>query len=369
LLFERHSNKSTNIAAVYPEVRIKEDADIFNPNYVQNVVVNSASNKIVNLVDILLIDELQYVLNPETQRHAVLDIPHKHLMGNAAFLDSEQIKLLESKGITHCFELSETDGLKLGLIPEFSCINIPIELTFTEKGTYYDIDKQYKECIDFIYPVFENKSQAMMFVLLNNQILRESTVATLKSLGIECSEKQLFGKILKYLKLVKKRMDLLKTSQNKIDATLKLINKHKGQKGIIFVNSIETANKLQTIIGQESVVYSSKTKEKPLKEFRDGIYNIIIVIGKANVGFISEELEYSINVSYEAKPLKARQRKGRTQSVNPNNLNKKPVNYFFYVPDFFHFGKEILSQDRKWLKEAQKGWLFVEYKTLEEVLL
>jgi hypothetical protein len=307
-------------------------------------------------------------LNPETQRHDVLDIPAWHIMGNAAFLDKEQIKILESKNITHCFELTEIEGIKLGLIPEFTCINIPIPLTIVEKGTFYKIEKDYKECIDFIYPVFENKSQAMMFLLLKNKELRESTVETLASLEIKCTEKQLYGKVLKYLKLVRQRMDLLKNANNKFNAALDLVEKHKNQKGIIFVNSIQTAEKLQLMLGDTSVVYHSKTKETPLEDFRAGKYKQIIVIGKANVGYISADLEYSVNLSYEAKPLKARQRKGRIQSVDPNNLNKRPVNYFLYVDSFTHFGVDIVSQDKKWLKEAQQGWLFVEYKPLNEVL-
>jgi hypothetical protein len=307
-------------------------------------------------------------LNPETARYNVFDIPHLWLLGNAAFLDKEQIKVLESQGVHHCFEIDEIEGLKLGLVPDFSCINVPVELTPKERANYYSIETQYKECIDFIYPVFEKKSQAMMFVLIKDTRLRESAAQQLQAMGINITESQLMGKVMKYLKLVRQRMELLKNAEGKYALAIELVKKHKDQKGIIFVNNLEAAEKMKRLLGSSSVVYSSKTGEHPLISFRNGDYNQIIVVGKANVGYISAELEYSINLSYEAKPLKARQRKGRIQSVDPNNVSKMPVNYFFYVPDFSVFGVDLESQEKKWLKTAQQGWLFIDYKTKEEVL-
>lgn len=371
LYFDTLSQKMSHnpvICAVYPEIRIKEDADKFNPSFVQNFVINSAKAKFTGTADVLFIDELQYALNPETARHNVFDITHLWLLGNAAFLDKEQINVLESKGINYCFEIDEVEGLKLGLVPDFTCINIPVELTPKERANYYSIELQYKECIDFIYPVFEKKSQAMMFVLIKDKKLRESTAKQLQAMGISITESQLMGKVLKYLKLVRERMELLKNGDNKYALAIELVKKHKDQKGIIFVNNLEAASRMCKLLGKSSVVYSSKTGEKPLISFREGEYNQIIVVGKANVGYISAELEYSINLSYEAKPLKARQRKGRIQSVDPNNVGKMPVNYFFYVPDFSVFGVDLESQEKKWLKTCQKDWLFISYKTKEEVL-
>ena len=328
-----------NIYAIYPEIRIKNDSDKFNPPNVTNLVVNSAKSKITTDIDLLLIDELQYVLNEDTQRHEVLLLPARHKMGNAAFLEKDQIKLLEKHGITHCFELDEVEGLKLGLVPDFSCINIPVDFTTKEKANYYSIEMQYKECIDFIYPIFEKKSQNMMFVLIRDKKLRESTAQKLQEMGLNITESQLMGKVLKYLKLVRERMELLKNAENKYSLAIDIVNKHKNQKGIIFVNNLKAAEKMKNLLGDSSIVYSSKSGEKPLVGFRNGEYKTIVVVGKANVGFISSELEYSVNLSYEAKPLKARQRKGRIQSVDSNNVNKKPINYYFYVPDFTIFGE------------------------------
>ena len=371
LLFLQYVNNNLftpKVLAVYPEIRIFQDMEKFNPPFVKNLVINTAVTKWTEPVDVLCIDEIQLCLNPETQRYNIFDISYSQLIVNGAFLEADQQKILESKGVTHCFELDEVDGLKLGLVPDFSCINIAVELTLKEKSTYYSIETQYKECIDFIYPIYEKKSQVMMFTLLKDKNLRISTARQLQALGTDISETQLMGKILKYLKLVRQRMELLKNAAGKYSLAIEIVNKHKGQKGIIFVNNLNAAERMKNLLGNSSVVYSSKSGEKPLISFRNGEYNQMIVVGKANVGYISAELEYSVNLSYEAKPIKARQRKGRIQSVDPNNANKMPINYFLYVPDFSIFGVDIMSQEKKWLATAQKGWLFIDYKTKEEIL-
>lgn len=369
LLFEEYSKRvfyTPVILAVYPEIRVKNDADLLNPKNVTNVVVNSAQ-KVTDHVDLLLVDELQYVLNPETIRSGVLDMPHTYLCGNAAFLEKDQIKILESKNVKHCFEVTEEDGLELGLLPAFISINIPVSLTNKEKVQYFHIQKQYKECIDFIYPVYEEKAQAAMFSLLGSKSMREECVLKLNNLGtIKITEKQLYGKILLYLRLVKSRMSLLKNLEDKYETTKLLVERHKGEKGIIFVDSIKSAEKMNTYLAN-SVVYVGKTKEKPLIDFREGKYDQIIVVGKANVGYISAELSYSVNLSFESKALKGKQRGGRIKTVDKNALDREVVNYYLYAPDFTVFKEDQQSQERVWLRSVQQGMLFVNYLTKEEV--
>jgi hypothetical protein len=371
-LFDRFYDEfpDANILAVYPEKRIREESINFNNKNLKTKVTKTAS-KDTNTYDVILIDELQYVTNPETLNNKVLKIPCKFKFGNGAILENNQKKELEKNGIDHCFYLDEFDAIELGIIPKFEIKNIKINLTFQEIQKYVKIQNELKEAVDFLYPVYKEKSLGMVFSLVDkkNKMLLKKTAESLCTDDFQITEGQLMGKLLKYIKLISERKELLKSAFNKFEALKKIVEINKLKKGIIFTHTQSVADKICKILGNSSIVYTSSTPEKNVKDFINGKFNQLIVVGKANVGNIDNSLEYAIHVSCESTIVRSKQKRGRTLGIDKNNQDKNSINYYLYIDDFF-IGEDLIeSQEKKWLKNNQKNSMFIDYLTLDELIV
>jgi len=349
------------IHAIYPEIRVADDAKkLYNVNC---HVINSYYKIGQDKFGLLLIDEVQYALNKDSKRnYKVFELNYNHLVVNAAHLEKEQIKTLEEVGIEWSFEISLLEGLQLGLIPEFETLNIPIDLTFEEKKQLLLIQKDYNNTIDRLYPFYGNKSASIFYAMLKNKQLLENVAKV-----VEIEAGKLIYIAIKYSKVVSQRKELLKGAKNKIYAILRLVKLHKDEKGIIFTHSQKFAEEINKKL-PNSVVYTSKTPKSNLENFRkSNELKQIIVVGKATVGNMDNKLSYAIHVSFESKPLKAIQKRGRILSIDEENIKKSPKNYCLYVPSFTIGNETIESQELKWLKDSQKGQPFISYTTIENI--
>lgn len=348
-------NPSTQILCVFPEERLWDDSKKLQDSRVHNIIVNSIE-KWNSPTDVLLLDEGQYYTNPSSKRNVkVFDIDYKHIFINCAFLESDQIKFLEQKGINYGFEIQEKEGIQLGLLPPNYIYNIAIELNDFEKYLYAQNQTSFKNYVNMLDPFYQEKSAWVLQNCISDkykvkkeiveidpitkkEITKTIEIPLTQEVGeyLELNKGQVIGIAIKYLASVRKRQTLLKEAQNKFPVLLSLLKFHQDERAIIYVNSEKCALKVEKLLNGKGIVYSSKSdpKKKNLERFRKKEFQYIIIIGKGTVGKIDETLTLAIHLAYESKALKTKQKKSRVQTIDPNNPLQEPVNYYLYCEDF-----------------------------------
>jgi superfamily II DNA or RNA helicase len=193
---------------------------------------------------------------------------------------------------------------------------------------------------------------------------------------------------------VARRLAMINEHKNKLELVLKLVEKFKDKKIIIFNKSIAFADKLTEAINEkygviaacyhsritsrplidpatkEYYTYSTGKKKGQIKTFgkkslkdyaidgiKQGYFNILVTVSALNEGFNEESMEISISTAGTANPIEYKQQSARVKTIDPNR--EKQVKIFNLYFENIHISKpdgsvqSIRCIDKSKLKSRQ----------------
>lgn len=359
------NNPNAKILFVFPEIRLKEDGEELFDKRVKCSLPQGAL-KLHEVWDYLFVDEGQLFSNEDTIINSkIMDLPHKRSYINSAFLEPDQIAFFEKKGVTRIVEIEEKESILMGTIPLSKIYNIGVYLSKSENASYLGTNTRMNMVIKGLAPFYDaNSAFVIMGAVGDDAKINAIAVKTGFGYGV------IANMVRTYMGGLQVRKSILKKSQQKYPAMLSILNAHGEEKCIIYVadgNHAEEVKKIVDKEGRKSVIYTAKTGEYALSDFRKGYYNTIIIVNKGTVGKIDEKIKFAIHLAFESKAQKARQKKARVQTIDKEDANHQPTNYYIYMKS-----EEISqTQEQKWLKTAQQGLVNisdVSYPQLKSIL-
>jgi superfamily II DNA or RNA helicase len=328
--------------------------------------------KIDKKYGMFIVDEVHRVLGATSLwfSTAIPSTEFDYFLALSGTMGDDKIKLLESFGVNHCFQIPLKTGYKLEVIPEFITYNIPVDFTEDEKKLYTQVQNEYNNQMEY-FSKFSEKSTAYFLgkIFDNKPFKYEGTIINRDQLLwlIEDKLQTTKGNIWTRAKLWKdaslKRTQLLHNAENKIKAVVDFCNNNKGQK-LVFTFKTNIADK---IVAQTKSAKAHHSKIKPdslnqqnKQEFVDKLFENLIVCKSVDMGFTAD-LDYISSITFDSSIETSEQRAGRGMLKTNENPDKIVRIINFYVNDFEYQGKKFYSQDKVWIEKAQKKQSFVEW--------
>jgi len=106
-----------------------------------------------------------------------------------------------------------------------------------------------------------------------------------------------------------------------------------------------------------------------LADFRSNKTPFLYGCNILNEGFTVNDASIAINIGIKSKALQDLQRTGRVLGLDPNNPDKLATKINLFIDDFTHEGKLIESQEKRWLRNAQKDQIFISTLTSVDELV
>jgi hypothetical protein len=326
-----------------------------------------------------IVDECHTIANGDSKFFstalAITDRQYTKLL--TATIEDKHIQFLRTQGLEFINELTEFDVKKLDLKPKTVIYNVPIAFTPSEELLYRNIANEI-ELIERYFSFLElgDNLNYMLPKLVINKILANVWAAKLldlypnPKLTVAKIAGVMIGMAVKFMKLVRTRSAYLNDTQTKIDAALKILEKE-NQKAFIFCNSIEAITRICEK-DPRIVPYHSKQK---VSEKKESMYRFLtepdIHIASSRsliLGFDLEtkckqlnvppiDVSLAINIGGKSSQIDFKQKKGRAERLDVDNLAKISKTYNLYVEDYKIGERLFLSQDKVWLKRATYGSL------------
>jgi len=206
--------------------------------------------------------------------------------------------------------------------------NIPVELTPKEIAIYKKTQNSYLYYEHILGGKFSAWQESA------NRLKKDSEYN-------QDQKKEAMG----FLRAINKRKSILHNAINKIELTKTILDKYPDRKSIIFCESILFAEKIDTLLDKQSVIYHSKMTVKQKKEainnFKDNTFkcNVLTSVRALDAGVDISGVNLGICAAGSSKSLQSIQRLGRSVRINVNGT----IAYYFnlYVKN---------TQEEKWLK-------------------
>ena len=357
---------STNIIQDWKKLLIHIDN-------IEYYVVNSytiGNVKIDKKYGMFIIDECDVVLG-ETSIWFSTAIPsteYDYLLALSGTMGKEKIEKLESLGINHSFEIPLKTGYKLGVVPEFITYNIPVELTEQERIAYIKANNNYNNQIEF-FSKFSEKSTAYFIscILQNKSLKYEGKVLNREQLVFLMQEKlqttkgNIFIRAKLWREAMMERTKILHHAENKIKAVEEFCNLIEGN-ALIFAFKTDIADLLAEKIGGKSLhsKLTTKKREQLKEQFANKEFRFLTTCKSLDRGYTAD-VDYIISTTFDSSIERSNQRTGRGMLLTKENPDKVLRIINFYIDDFTHLGKKIVSSDRNWVEKSQRGQSFIEW--------
>lgn len=263
--------------------------------------------------DILIIDEVQRV--PSSTFRATFDtIQYKYVMCLTATL--ERLDGLESIVMEHCpviDRITLTEALINGWVSPYKEYQVMIDVPDIEK--YREMNKRFVHFFSFFNFDFNlamrclgkdgykfRRNLAEKMVLEKNPELRKKKVYE--------KFKDITSYAMAFMKTIQERKTFINNHPKKIEIARDIIKAREGKKIITFSNNIKMAEKIG--IGS---VYSGRDTGKHGKQimddFRNGKFNVLSTIRKADEGLDIPGLGVAIMLGIDSSKIRRTQRIGR----------------------------------------------------------
>jgi superfamily II DNA or RNA helicase len=206
--------------------------------------------------------------------------------------------------------------------------------------------------------------------------------------------------------IVRKRNNLINFNQAKLDTTIDIIMNYSSGKVIVFSQSTEFADELNSRLNRlepgSSVVFHSKIEsrsvidpetgqpfiyksgkrkgevvKKGAKYFKDdaisgminGRYRILCTVASLNEGLNIPDLEVAVITSGDCDPTKQSQRSARVKTIDENNIHKLAYIFNVYIDNFYDDAtmQTVNSRDLAKLQERQTNKDVIWINSLDEV--
>lgn len=324
---------------------------------------------------ILVVDEAHWATGENAKYlNRVLEITRadRRLLLSAT-MTAEQMEFCMKHGIVHRFDLPLKLGYRLGVVPAYTIFNVPLPLSEEERAEYAVFDRAYHELLQLFSKYSEDKTAFLVNSMLAGK--RPVKYAGQTMTGYELTEhvaRELkltrditFGLAMRWRANMTGRMAILHNAESKVDLAVRFFQLAGEQKALGFVSSIEMINKImagdERAIGFHSKLKSKKQKQAVMDAFYGNIKPHLLSIRTLNEGFTVKDVRLGLNTGYTSSSRELIQKTGRLLNFNEAEPDKQSILVNGYVDDFYHQGDLIESQEKKWLKRALKGQMFVKW--------
>lgn len=237
------------------------------------------------------------------------------------------------------FEMTVDEAVEKGFISNFTIYNVPVKLNEEQQKAYNSIEKDIDDTSEKLGGSWGAYSYAQ-------GIIKEFAGKNISALSDD--KKVLFGRAVKYMRLINERKTFLYTSSSKLNACNQIINSYT-DKAIVFSASKEFADLFASTRDDTAIMHSGISKKKRtkyLEEFRDhaSLYNVLSAVNTINEGVNVPKVKLAILVSGNATRKDLTQRLGRALRITDND--RSAIFIQLYIPD---------SQDEKWMKQRIEG--------------
>ncbi|PRY38528.1 hypothetical protein CLV58_109255 [Spirosoma oryzae] len=315
--------------------------------------------------DILIVDEVQHALNKAATKYSQV-IPKtrtNRILGLSATLDEDKLSYLDELGIHHQFSVPLKTGVRLGIVPAYQSLNIPVDLTPTEAREYLVQQDKIDQYVRFFQQVSPEKAHGLAFICANNSEVAADTARRMGGI----TPGQVTGSAINYRKAIGKRADILYTARNKEILALELLDRLPEQPIIVFGSRLAVGDRMAKLNPKLQVYRTGKTKQdrvqttQLLANFYGGQKPYLYGCINLNEGFTVNNCSIAINIGVKSTELMDNQRIGRILGLDLDNPAKSATKINLYVQDGVYQGRSYVSQEAKWLRSAQKRQLFIHY--------
>lgn len=288
-------------------------------------IVNTAC-KLNTEFDLIILDEVHMYGGDVFSN--VFKLKHKFMLGLTATLDIySPVNKFINLFCPVIDEVTLEECKENGWVADYEVYNLEVSLTDKEKAEYNKAEYVYRRAEKELGGKFEAFDKANEWKLSSDP--EKKKIAFL------------------YWSAMQKRRRILINAINKIDTAIKLVERFKDKKALIFSESIQIASKIQKNVGNRCMIYHSKLpaheKARTLKVFNESNdKNVISSVKALNAGVDIPDCSLGIVTSGNSKAIDDIQRTGR---VVRRSGDKKSIFINLYIPN---------TQDEVWLKKRQK---------------
>jgi len=282
--------------------------------------------------DIVIIDEVHTTLSMIYRNFYENNLWERMYCFTATPPDNEEyLKYLhEYAPIIKVTNLNE--ARKLGIVSPYTVYNLGVSFTPEEALEYNRIDKLFQDCTDELGGHFNAFKNAGKFMKSSNHPKKKISII--------------------YYKMMNKRKQMCFNAFAKLVIVKKLTDMLSDRKTLLFSESIEFAEQIQTVIngsdGTDCSVFHSKMHKKDRKDVledfanKDGV-RILSSVKALNAGLNVPDCSLGICIAGSSKALDNIQRTGRTLRLKDG---KKAIYVNLYVRG---------TQELKWVRKRVKS--------------
>lgn len=403
---ERFSKKynEEKITIVSPTTLLKEKWIIDAGNFkIESKVINTftmSNTEEQRNTGLLIVDEVHHALGKDSKFfNKALDSKALFKVGLSATLNEKHISFLKEKGFEYIFFLTIEDGRKLGIIPDYRILNIPVRFTKSEQLFYVKNEDEISNItglFSFLMEGSYEKKQYLLEYIVSSLLKKKDEIVKFHGLemtvtdwidyvfktaidkGIKIQDKgSIVGQAKKLQICLNKRNTFINECYNKVTITthiLKYLNKdvEEMKKCLLFVKSITFSNKIKEYLKQNNIkssVFHSKLSDKlsnlTLEAFYANVIPVLISIDKIKEGFSINDISLAIRLAYNGTTLDAEQITGRILRLNDKEKDKKALLINLYVDEFtYNDGRVFTSREAEKLQYAYKN---LEYEWVDSI--
>ena len=414
------------INVVVPTTKLKEDWINENGHINQhnlknvNVYVINTYIKSEHICKFLIIDEY-HLIAADTFIRTLKNTTYDFLMTLTATLerlDGKHELLKEYSPIV--YSLSSEQARKMGFISNYTIFNLGIDLNEKEKKEYEKIStifNQYFKYFDFIdikriiayassasprwidnkwedapcikYARNKGWQGDTLEVMIeryktnkNNQEInklkpkKEKRIKMLPLYQLDLTHTYSPDKIMKagilFMTFMKKRSNFGYNLERKLNYIKEIVNKLEGQI-ITFSETQVMADKVVDVLGEDiclayhTGIRSKKQKALALEKIEKSEIRVISTVKALVVGFNVENLKIGINISQNRSKVTRQQKQGRISRKDYDDLDKMAIVINLYIEDFEYNGETVFSQEKRTIKENQKGTKPIWIKNINQI--
>jgi len=299
-------------------------------------VVNTAVKYQWN-VEFLILDEIHRYASPIFGQ-VFQKVNYESILGLTATLPQDE-KYDHVR--RHC-PVFETVGLweaqEKGWVSDFLVYNLPVELTSRERSTYEEMNEKYHSH----FSMFDHDFDLAMDCLNNDSKAR----AYAKKINADFQEVKKHA--VQFIRNVQNRKQFLYNLDSKIDKASMVLNKFTERKALVFSQSKEAANRIESRFPVEAKAYHSgmteNEREAAMDAFKDDDEPVrVLSAAKAlDQGADLPDVSLAVVVAGSSKPLQSIQRMGR--ALRKSKAGRALV-VELYATD---------TQDERWLTKRQR---------------
>ncbi len=281
-----------------------------------------------NHYNIVICDEVHLGLSPEYRKFFENNTYDRILCMTATLPEENEYKLHLFDIAPTVYKISLDQCVAMGLVSPYDIVCVPIKLTDEEQKEYKAINNK------FVYWKYK----------LGQFGAFDAAKAIMANKNATPQDKQAAAR---FYACIRERKKVVDFASNKVAQLQKLVIQNLDSKMLVFGGANAFTDELCEATQPFSVAYHSgktkKQRENALKEFKDGVKNVLCSTKALNQGLDVPDASVGVVCGLTSKALPMIQRIGRLIRFQED---KKGKIYILYVKD---------SQEEKWLKSSVKG--------------